>query len=87
MEETILKGKDALSESVERIGKLDDKLTKEIHARRSMRDNLLASVVVETSSRTELEERVYELVNSFQFVAERVDVIDDWLNNRFGGGR
>ena len=87
MEETIQKDKDALSQSVECIGKLEDKLIKEIHARRSMRDNLLASVVAETSSRTELEERVNELVNSFQFVAERVDVIDDWLNNRFGGGR
>ena len=72
---------------MERIGKLDDTLTKEIRARRSMRDNLLASVVGETSSRTELEERVNVLGNSFQFVAERVDVIDDWLNNRFGGGR
>ena len=43
----------ALSQSVECIGKLEDKLIKEIHARRSMRDNLLASVVAETSSRTE----------------------------------
>ena len=86
MEETIQKDKDALSQSVECIGKLEDKLIKEIHARRSLRDNLFASVVAETSSRTELEVRVNELVNSFQFVAERVDVIDDWLNNRFGGG-
>ena len=47
-------------------------------------ENLLASVVAETSSRTELEERANELVNSFHFVAERVDVIDDWLSTRFG---
>ena len=77
---------DALSQSVERfggsIGRLDDKLAKQILARRSMRENLFASVVAETSSRTELEVRVNELVDSFQFVAERVDVIDDWLNNR-----
>ena len=86
MEETIQKDKDGLSQSVECIGKLEDKLIKEIHARRSMRDNLFASVVAETSSRTELDVRVNELVKSFQFVAERVDVIDDWLNNRFGGG-
>ena len=52
---------DALAESVERIGgsigRLDDKLAKEILVRRSMRENLLASMVAETSSRTSLEEK------------------------------
>ena len=33
---------DPLSLSVERIGRLDDKLTKEIHARLSMREHFLA---------------------------------------------
>ena len=63
---------------------LDAKLTKEVVARRSMREHLIGSLRDEGSSRVDLEQRFDELTSSFQFVAERVDVIDTWLDSRFG---
>ena len=63
---------------------LDAKLTREVVARRSMREHLIGSLRDEGSSRVDLEQRFDELTSSFQFVAERVEVMDDWLNSRFG---
>ena len=61
---------------------LDAKLTKEVVARRSMREHFIGSLRDDGSSRVDLEQRVDELASSFQYVAERVS--DTRLDSRFG---